>query len=166
MDWKASSHLFQAPTVVSGAFIFRAPPATLKWVARARAGALASRARLASSGVLPSPRCICCPEENEDDFHVVAGCPATGAADCEARVPRLWQQVLAKRGVTVPVLLHNSWVATHLSRLAVGLIPNSIQSNFPGDDWLAPSILKDFAVGLAARLAEVLLGREVLLAAA
>ena len=93
-------------------------------------------------------------------------CPATGAADCEARVHRLWQQVLAKRGVTVPVLLHPSWVATHLARLTVGLIPNSIHSNFPGDDWLSPSILKDFAMGLAARLAEVLRRREVLLAAA
>ena len=84
LDWKASSYLFQAPTMASGKCIFRAPPATLKWVAHARAGALATRARLASAGVpgVPSPRCLCCPAVNEDDLHVVAGCPATGAADC------------------------------------------------------------------------------------
>ena len=105
MDWKASSYLFQATTVVSVAFIFRAPSATLKWVARARAGALATRARLASSGVLTSPQCLCCPEENEDDFHVVAGCPATGAADCVILIPRLWQQLLVKRGIKVPTPL-------------------------------------------------------------
>jgi len=50
LDWKASTYLFQAPTVASGKFIFRAPPATLKWVARARAGAF----------VLLAPVCLVC----------------------------------------------------------------------------------------------------------
>ena len=38
INWKASCAVFQPPTVQSGTFIYVAPPATQKWVARARAG--------------------------------------------------------------------------------------------------------------------------------
>ena len=95
---------------------------------------------------------------------MVAGCPATGAADCEALIPRLWQQLLVKRGIKVPTLLDPPWASAHLAQLAVGLIPSSIQAYLPGSDWMLPTILNDFAMGLAARLAEVLRRRESLLA--
>ena len=58
MDWKASTHLFQAPEVSSGTFIFATPPATQKWVARARARALATCSRLLKSRLASSPQCL------------------------------------------------------------------------------------------------------------
>ena len=50
-DWKASGRLFHPPKVVSGHFIYSAPPRVLKWVARARAGDLATNARKAPTGL-------------------------------------------------------------------------------------------------------------------
>ena len=97
---------------------------------------------------------------------MVAGCHATGAADCEALIPRLWQQLLVKRGIKVPTHLDPPWASAHLAQLAVGLIPSSIQAYLPSSDWILPIILNDFAMGLAARLAEVLRRRESLLATA
>ena len=81
LDWKVSSLPFRPPTVESGTIIYAAPASTLKWVARARSGGLATPARLVGSGMLTSPQCLCCPAPVQDDVHAVSGCPGTGAAD-------------------------------------------------------------------------------------
>ena len=43
IDWRISNHLFRPPTVEGGKFVHAAPPPLLKWTARARTGALATR---------------------------------------------------------------------------------------------------------------------------
>ena len=84
IDWKVSTAIFALPAVVGGYFVHAVPPPVLKWVARARAGALATSLRKATTGLgpSPSPLCPCCGAASEDDAHVVAGCPATGAGAC------------------------------------------------------------------------------------
>ena len=69
-----------------------------------------------------------------------------------------------------PMLLDPPWVAAHLPQLTGGLIPRSVHSYLAGvEKWLVPTILRaglGLALGLAARLAEVLRRREIQLDAA
>ena len=94
----------------------------IKWVSRARAGALATSARKAKS------------HPTDDDSHVVAGCSSTGAADCGEVASRMWMQAAGKRGAHVTPL-PASWVTAHLVQLAVALPvklrPRGIQSSNP-----------------------------------
>ncbi len=46
IDWGVSQFMFLAPHAEEGRFVHRLPDAVLKWVARARTGALATRARV------------------------------------------------------------------------------------------------------------------------
>ena len=68
------------------------------------------------------------------------------------------------------MLLDPPWVAAHLPQLTGGLIPRSVHSYLAGvEKWLVPTILRaglGLALGLAARLAEVLRRREIQLDAA
>ena len=57
-------------------------------------------------------------------------------------------------------------MSAHIAQLAVGLLPSSVHSYLSASEWLVPTILKDFSMGLASRLAEVLRRREALLDAA
>ena len=167
-DWKVSTAIFALPAVVGGYFVHAVPPPVLKWVARARAGALATSLRKATTGLgpSPSPLCPCCGAASEDDAHVVAGCPATGAGACVDVALRLWLQIAAKRGIQAPPLA-TSWVSAHLLQLSVALIPTSARGLLGGcADSLVVSMLRDFHRGLAERLAEVLRCREELLAQA
>ena len=135
-DWKASTHMFRPPVVSSGAFIFVAAPATQKWVARARADALATQVRLAKShrSLTFSPHCLCCTEPVEDDVHLVTGCTGSGSAEVKTFIPGLWSRIVAKRGFRVPFLLDPLWVSAHTVQLAVGLIPRSITTFLAG--WM------------------------------
>ena len=73
LDWKTSVYLFHPPKVMSGRFVHNASPPVLKWIARARSGALATNARKASTGLgMDSAGCPCCDATLEDDAHVVA----------------------------------------------------------------------------------------------
>jgi len=168
IDWKVSTAIFALPAVVGGYFVHAVPPPVLKWVARARAGALATSLRKATTGLgpSPSPLCPCCGAASEDDAHVVAGCPATGAGACVDVALRLWLQIAAKRGIQAPPLA-TSWVSALLLQLSVALIPTSARGLLGGcADSLVVSMLRDFHRGLAERLAEVLRCREELLAQA
>ena len=137
---KVSSRPFMPPTVVSGAFIYAAPASTLKWVARVRSGGLATRARLAGSGMLTSAQCLCCSAPVEDDAHAISeywccGLPADG-------------------GVSEPVVLPSAWVSAHLLQLATGLIPLSISTFLGGTPaWLISILLRDLQQGMLGRLA-------------
>jgi len=170
-DWKASTAIFLLPVVVDGAFVHVVPPPVLKWVARARAGALATSLRKATTGlgISPSPACPCCGAASEDDAHVVVGCPATGAGACADVASKLWLQAAVKRGVQAPPQLVSSWVSAHLLQLSVALIPTSARGLLGGcaaADSLVVSMLQDLHRGLAERLAEVLRCREDLVAKA
>jgi len=85
---------------VNGVFVHVVSAPVIKWVARTRAGALATPARKAKS-----PVCPCCGHPTDDDSHVVAECSSTGAADCGEVASRMWMQAACKRGAHMTPLL-------------------------------------------------------------
>ena len=142
IDWGVSNYLFRPPTVEGGKFVHAAPPPLLKWTARARTGALATRFRLAGTKLVSSSQCLCCPAPVEDDAHVVTGCPGTGSADCGNVASKLWLEAGQKRGVPVTAL-PSEWLQKHLLQVAVGLIPRSVKTLLPSDSaWIAPTVMK------------------------
>ena len=165
-DWRVSGHLFRPPRVVEGKFVHTAAPPVIKWTARVRTGALATFARLATTGLKPTSQCPCCPVEVEDDAHAVSGCPGSGSIDCADFAARLWLKVGKSRGVKM-IPLSPPWLQTHLLQVAAGLIPSSLTDFLPPDvEWLAPKVLQDFHLGMAERLAEVLRRRETVVGTA
>ena len=158
IDWELSGHVLRPPTVVAGKFVHLAPPAVLKWTARARSGALATRARLFKNKQSPSAQCPGC-------GHVLTGYPETGSADCAVFASQLWTTVGQGRGAEL-LPLPATWVYSHLLRLSVGFIPRSLLDFIPPQvNWLSRTFLKDFHMGMVARLAEVLRRRECLISA-
>ena len=159
-DWSASTHIFRNPLVESGKFVHFADPPVLKWVARARSGALVSSDRFARTRKQPPPPCPCCGAPLEDDLHMVSGCPATGSGDCAAFVAALWVKCNQARGAGATALPPD-WVAAHLPQLAVALIPADLaQFSSPSELWPVSFILRDFHIGMARWLAERLRRRE------
>ena len=163
LDWKTSVYLFHPPKVMSGRFVHNASPPVLKWIARARSGALATNARKASTGLgMDSAGCPCCDATLEDDAHVVAGCPQTGSADCEAAAAQLWLKIITDKGVKVGPL-PSAWVHTYRLQLAVGLIPQSMSAFLAASqDWMVPVVLRAFHLGMGEWLAEILRRRETM----
>ena len=141
-----------------------APAAVIKWVARVRTGYLASRARLANHGLLSSAACPCCGAAEENDIHMMAGCPATGSSDWASSIIDAWQHSAAPLGYDVP-LPSMPWLQENFIPLLAALIPLSARTLLP----LPPSIVDRFLHRLhhtlSARIAEVLRRREVLIAA-
>jgi hypothetical protein len=161
-DWHSSNLVFRRPVAVGSAFVYLAAPPVLKWVARARSGALNTRRRLTKARLADSPGCLCCPVEEEDDAHAVLGCPGTGSTDIAQLVPTYWQQACGKPGRPA---LPPSWVAQFLPQLAVGLLPLSIRAVLTSlEDWEISLILRSFHLRLCDRLADVLRRRERLMA--
>ena len=83
--WKVSNRMFGRPTVKGEAWIEAAAPGVVKWVARARVGALATKERLSKTGTVKGPdgqpaetECECCGAAVENDVHILTGCPETG----------------------------------------------------------------------------------------
>ena len=165
MDWVPSVGIFRLPWVQDGNFHHWASPPVLKWVARARTGALVTFSRAARTGMQSLQSCPCCAVSDEDDAHAVSGCPGTGAGDCDAVVTSLWLQIGHACGVSVKPL-SPQWVQAHLLHLAVALIPQSLHGFIPSLPGLAVSrLVREFHVALAERLASVLRRREILVAA-
>ena len=92
---------------VNGVFVHVVSAPVIKWVARTRAGALATPGRKAKS-----PVCPCCGHPTDDDSHVVAECSST--ADCGEVASRMWMQAACKRGAHMTPL-PPSWVTAHLT---------------------------------------------------
>ena len=156
-DWTASTHIFRRPVVEERGFVFLAAPPVLKWVARARSGALSTRARLVTARLASSPQCLCCSADLEDDQHAILGCPVTGSSDLSLLVPEFWVKACGAARLAAPP----GWFTAHLPQLAVGLIPLSLRGLFVGaESWLLSIILRNFHVSLCERLADVLRRRE------
>ena len=99
------------------------------------------------------------------NLNALTGCPETGSADCAAFVAQLWTKVGQGRGAEL-LPLPATWVYSHLMRLSVGFIPRSLLDFIPPQvNWLSRTFLKDFHMGMVARLAEVLRRRECLISA-
>ena len=136
------------PATFSGTpLVYTAPPTVLKWTARARTGALATRARLFKNALSPSAQCPACAQGEEDDVHALTGCPATGSLDCASYANRLWGWVGAARGAALgsrPA----GWVNDNLLMLSGGLIPTSMHGFVPSSlEWLTRSLLRTFTRG-------------------
>ena len=160
-----SSFLFQKPAVSGTSFIHPAPPSVVKWIARLRAGCLATRARLLAQERVSSAACLCCASPLEDDEHVLLGCSVTGTEDYMALFREAWAAAAAETKVTAADPLM-AWLEEHRWQLVAALIPASIS----GIAGLSPGDRICFArrlhLKLAHQTAERLRRRQILIAAA
>ena len=166
VDWVVSTGIFWRPTVSGASFIHPAPPAVIKWLARVRAGCLASRARLVGHGMVQGPRtCLCCAAEEEDDVHILAGCPATGTADWQSLVGDAWGVASKAAAVEVPLPPAAVLAEVHIMLLGA-LIPLSAAADWGLPAGAALPFLAALHRALAAGVAECLRRREELMAVA
>jgi hypothetical protein len=93
IEWGYSVGIFGRPITVQTRFVHPAPPAVVKWMARLRAGSLASRERLFRRRLVESAVCPCCVSATEDEEHILFGCPATGTADWLLLLGRFGQRL-------------------------------------------------------------------------
>ena len=137
----------------------------IKWLARVRAGCLASRARLVGHGLEQGlPQCLCCGAEAEDDEHLLTGCPATGSQDWPALVAEAWAVAAKAVGVGVPMPPVSTMAQSHIMLLGA-LLPARVAVDWGLPPVLAPRFLAAFHRALALAVAELLRRREHLLAA-
>ena len=166
-DFPLSTGIFRRPTVSGGTFIHPAPPATIKWIGRLRAGCLAtgSRRHTHLPSQVSSPACLCCNAPIEDDVHAVSDCPATGSADWAANITEAW--AAASQSISLPVPLPCSdWLQSHRLPLFIGLIPASLQPSLPLPPAEASRFLTHLHRTLCQCTAEICRRRQVLLVAA
>ena len=135
--WQVSNKMFERPVVRGGAWISKAAPGLMKWVARARAGALASRVRMVKTNVVKGPdggpgdpTCECCGAAAEDDVHLLTGCSDSGTDKVIDKVEEVWRAALEKvkqrgrvLGVVDAAAPSRVWFAKFALQWAVGLIP-------------------------------------------
>jgi ribonuclease HI len=163
VDWEVSCWAFRA-ALGKGGYFYPVQPSAVKWLARVRSGALATRARLFKTKLRASPECELCEHPTEDDAHAVMGCPATGADRWKDAVLREWET--AAQGVpslrtAVP---SEEWLSSHGMRLCAGLIPVDARRWVEGDEGEVKKFLKAIHLAMTRRLAELMRRREELMA--
>ena len=163
--WMPSTALFRRPVVVKRQFVHPVPVPVVKWLARVRSGCLNSRLRLFSHHLETSPACPCCGAEEEDEEHVVAGCPATGSADWLRGLLEVWDSAARSAEVTVPLPPISLLEQFHLPLLAALLPVPLVDSISLPAGQLAP-FLRRLHVGLAQQTAEWLRRRGATIATA
>ena len=165
IDWGLSSGIFRRPVVNSGCFVYAAPLVVIKWIGRLRAGCLATGQRrhkhLGPSRV-PSPGCLCCGAELEDDAHAVAGCPSTGSEDWMANLEEAWHGAASACNLDVP-LPPPDWLAAHRLPLLAALIPVPLTRSLPLSTGDGSRFLARLHRSLAQVTAEVLRRRQEIL---
>ena len=164
-DRSASVGVFRRPVVQKGAFVPRAAARVVKWLARLRCGCLGTRDRLHRQGVagVPSPHCLCCGAEAEDDLHVLTGCPVTGSADWLDMLLDAWRAAAAVTETPVPPPLQ-AWIEAHRLPLLVALIPTTTTAHCPLPDADASRFHSALHAHLAERTAEILRRRGEVMA--
>jgi ribonuclease HI len=166
IEWAVSQFLFRAPSADRGCFVHRLPDSVLKWVARARTGALATRARMHETKLVASAQCLCCGAAQEDEDHMLLECVATGAAEWRAQMAAAWTTALREAGLP-GFPLSADWIEDHRVQLVVALIPLSVRRFFTPPDAPAVTVaLRTFHKILAERLAETCRQRVTLTKAA
>ena len=165
LDWAASTGVFRRPTVSGNTFVHVAHTAVVKWLARVRAGCLASRARLVKHGLEEgSQECLCCGAEVEDDEHILLGCAATGTLEWQATVEESWRAAATVVRLEVPMPSVDTLVKDPVMLLAA-LLPRSAAVEWGLPTAVASRFLGAFHFALAEALAERLRRREELIAA-
>jgi ribonuclease HI len=165
VNWAVSTGIFRRPTVSGSAFVHPVYPAMIKWMARVRAGCLPTRARLVGHGMVTGSRqCLCCGADEEDDEHILAGCPATGTADWRLVVDEAWRG--AAQAAALPAGLPPDRVLQEVHIMLLGaLIPQSAVTGWGLPAGQALQFLAALHRGLAEAVAERLRRRGELLAA-
>ena len=167
MDWRLSSGIFRRPAVAGGCFVYPTLLVTIKWIGRLRAGCLATgRRRHQHFGPprVPSPSCLCCGAEEEDDLHAAAGCPSTGSGDWLANLTEAWHSAAQACRLEAP-LPPVEWLETFRFPLMAALIPVPLASTLPMPLGDATRFLGKLHCLLAAVTAEMLRRRQELLSA-
>ena len=165
IDWPSSTAIFARPCLRSALFHHPVAPAVIKWVARVRCGCLATQARRLRCGFADCSTCPCCAAVEEDDRHLLAGCPATGSADWPASLPELWLSAAQSCRIIAPPP-PAEWIAQHHLPLTAALIPQAVLWHHPLPAADALRFLRRLHVALAERLAELLSRRYTLVWAA
>ena len=179
MWWKVSTKMFVRPSLRGGVWINKAPPGLVKWVARARTGALATMERMTRTGYVKGPdgtpgdpKCECCGAPVENDEHVLTGCPETGTDKVVAQARDTWRRILDKSlrkgvkeaaGVVDPP---EAWFEKFKMQWAVGLIPLEARMMLPVQDSLAERWMAEMSMLMSEWLQERVRVREGLLDAA
>jgi len=100
---------------------YAVPQTVLKWVARARCGALTIAAPRRKMGFTDDDTCPCCGQEAEDDLHALTGGEATVAAEWE------WNLLAARRAAPEVKVPTREWLQRHALRLAMAFIPEELR---------------------------------------
>ena len=165
IDWRCSVGIFKRVIVANGTFVHPVSPAVVKWVARLRAGCLATRDRLFRQHQVASAACPCCSAPLEDDEHVLFGCPATGTVDWLPLLCEAWGTAVDK--VKVPAAAPpEGWLRLHRWQLMAALVPASVAVvagvALDGQE----QFFRRLHLELAAAVAERLRRRQAMIAAA
>ena len=156
IDWRASNCMFTPPKVTPNGWIFKCLPSTAKWVARARAGALATTVRVKKTWQHDiSPVCPCCGHDDEDDRHLLTQCQATNAVLVVKVAQDLWNE-LSPTNTGPP----SSWFAKWQLQLSVSLIPKEARGFFLSQSLSQDKFLMKLALRLAENLAQICRQRE------
>ena len=164
MNWTLSNGVFCRPVVSGHSFVHSVPAAVVKWVARTRAGCLASRLRLFRHRMESSPACPCCGTAEEDEEHVVMGCPGTGSVDWLSTLRELWVKTASELSLSTAPPSETVLGQFRLPLLAA-VIPSTVIDLVPLPQGMLWKFLKRYHLALATNLAEKLRRREALIAA-
>ena len=146
-----------------GVFVHTVAAAVVKWVARVRAGCLASRLRLFNHHLQASSVCPCCGAEEEDDAHIVCGCPGTGSVNWLAMFKEVWALVSGELSVSLDPP-PDPWLDQFRIPLLAALLPAELATYAPQSIAVQVPFLRKLHRRLAGDLAERLRRREVLIA--
>ena len=164
INWVASVAIFARPSLQSDHFRHPVAPAVVKWVARVRSGCLATQARRLRCGYAGDPSCPCCSADEEDDHHLLAGCPATGSGEWALALPELWMSVARSCQLSIPPP-PPTWLDLHHLPLTAALIPEAALMHYPLPVADSARFLRRLHLALAERLAELLSRRYTVLLA-
>ena len=153
LDWPLSTIAFHRPVVSGGSFVHPCPVPVVKWLARARSGCLASRLRLFNHHLGPTATCPCCDSNEEDEAHMVSGCPGTGSADWMRALLEVWASSAHSLSISVPPP-PTAWLEQFRFPLLVALIPTALIALVPLPLATCRRFLARVHLGLAAQLAE------------
>ena len=177
--WKVSNRMFGRPVVKGDAWIEAAAPGVVKWVARARVGALATEERLSKTGTVKGPdgqpaeiKCQCCGAAVENDVHILTGCPETGTDKVADEVQKVWREALVKAkkrervwqakvvDVGPPAL---EWFRKHALLWAAALIPLEAREVLGQPMAVAVGVLSEVSLEMGKWLQERMRDREAML---
>ena len=159
INWPLSTVSFRRPVVSGDVFVHPVAAPVVKWLARVRAGCLASRMRLFSHRMGVSPACPCCAAEEEDEEHMMCGCPGTGSIGWLSALQEVWAKTAKEVSVTVPPPPVR-WLTEFRLLLLAALIPSTLVHHLPLSTTTQAQFLRELHINLARNVAEWLRRRE------